>query len=1389
MLSYLAFIHRGIESTGDPLNEGKTLAQHCVKELKKLEDPEQFPPRLLILLASPAYLDSLKSEQLLNGVIQVFDEAGHRISDEAGNGSVELMGCSVAAVFFDRRIYHKGALLICLASRLLEAKVRASINASHDPEKAVKSLLPELNLLTEEGEKIHSFAQRTLFALFPGFGGNNSLAPKLHESLRRQLGARIPIFGGVASAADPEHIRAGILFANRKIYRNALVAARVECGTPFGISLSQGLTDTGSTFNVSKIDSQDRRVIRGFRDDQMSDVMKKLGESSPMPLLANLALDRDPRVDMPRLAGGMIRLAREVIEGEALHLLRPEPETMRRAFRTGVEESLQRAFLLNPIAGLGFRCAGLLRYRERIGLDLEYESALIERDLSIRDSPYDKPFVGGYVDGEAGVDKNGKSVLGTWSNAALVFGDELRFRTPVYRGFEKLADFAGRKAAEDQKEGIDRLTRLVYDIGFPGAMISFCFRGQEPGTIIAQSASGSRYKKLLGEVKPYSLDSDDTLAVVVREKKARPIIDSRKENCGSMEAASKANIVSQYIMPLTRSNGDVIAVLQIDLGDISYDSGLYQTEKIVLAALGKIINAGLNHAFNLEESKIVRKLNRAMNDCLSAETIKQGLQQYLEHALKAFGLRRGHIRIADEDKHYLMLIAGVGDYFEESRKKRLKIDFDEASPTARAFGADKTVIVNDTEHSEEHQEMCRRCEDDEALCQRLREIGSYANVPFKSERGERGTINLISSKHWVFTWFHENALKALRERVGFLLETLRRKEQESFLLGVTPRFSQIKDLDDGGTVLANEIKRFAETTKAPIASLYLWEKDRERYILRAQHGWYQPEWVNAAYYEEDEFWAGRTAIAGRPRYISDLFDYYTQSRKSARRYTVAAFGRELSSGFTVEAIGLQLRIADVRLGVLTLYRRINPGDESGFFTTDTALLQRGADNVASLISILQAKREDKWRKREHIRRQEVYDATVPAEVTGGAEVAEDFESRVCRQALKSYRATKARFYKVEVGNETQQFELRAHLQRDPQADQVENSVVVANEGKLVRRTAEINHHQYEKKVLTERVVFTDNESHDPKRVALADFVRRACIPLVGERQLVGLLDLHWSFNPHESDSLDYKHNGRLLRVLGEVVGSAYRRTQVNIMHQEVEMKLKQSERRNIRAVQTTSAYVLQHHHELRNVIQEMASTLGALEDAFAKGTKNKRPIMEALSRQIRAGSDALSRMIDIGSKITYPTHERLPVKNLIDSALKEKLDVCKKYGISVEPLDIPDDLSVDVDPVLINIVFRNLLDNAIAAMKEGPTRVLSISATANADGKTATTAIKDTGIGMTEKKKEHITNGFFSDNGRIGVGVQITKLILAVHDGTLKYVSTEGSGTEAQITLPLNYRG
>src|SRR5579864_566749 len=67
--TYLSFAYAGADAPGkNAFADGGHLAAACYEKLQKLEDPSQFPPRLIVLLASPKYLENDRAHDLVPGI-------------------------------------------------------------------------------------------------------------------------------------------------------------------------------------------------------------------------------------------------------------------------------------------------------------------------------------------------------------------------------------------------------------------------------------------------------------------------------------------------------------------------------------------------------------------------------------------------------------------------------------------------------------------------------------------------------------------------------------------------------------------------------------------------------------------------------------------------------------------------------------------------------------------------------------------------------------------------------------------------------------------------------------------------------------------------------------------------------------------------------------------------------------------------------------------------------------------------------------------------------------------------------------------------------------------------------------------------------------------------
>ncbi len=111
-----------------------------------------------------------------------------------------------------------------------------------------------------------------------------------------------------------------------------------------------------------------------------------------------------------------------------------------------------------------------------------------------------------------------------------------------------------------------------------------------------------------------------------------------------------------------------------------------------------------------------------------------------------------------------------------------------------------------------------------------------------------------------------------------------------------------------------------------------------------------------------------------------------------------------------------------------------------------------------------------------------------------------------------------------------------------------------------------------------------------------------------------------------------------------------------------------------------------------------------------------------------------------------------------------------------------DSLYCHVDPDLIKQVFWNLCNNALKAMPEGGLLSIALENTQNGF---VEVSFRDTGIGLTRDQQEKIFEPFQSSfAGGTGLGLSIVSQIVEAHRGSIRVISSPGSGTTFKITLP-----
>ncbi len=104
------------------------------------------------------------------------------------------------------------------------------------------------------------------------------------------------------------------------------------------------------------------------------------------------------------------------------------------------------------------------------------------------------------------------------------------------------------------------------------------------------------------------------------------------------------------------------------------------------------------------------------------------------------------------------------------------------------------------------------------------------------------------------------------------------------------------------------------------------------------------------------------------------------------------------------------------------------------------------------------------------------------------------------------------------------------------------------------------------------------------------------------------------------------------------------------------------------------------------------------------------------------------------------------------------------------------------DEIKIRQAITNLIKNALEATDTGGIIELNAKCTSTR----LQISVRDNGKGIDEDRAAHIFNPFVSDKeGGIGLGLSITKKIIALHKGTINVYSKKNLGTKFVISLPL----
>ncbi len=210
-------------------------------------------------------------------------------------------------------------------------------------------------------------------------------------------------------------------------------------------------------------------------------------------------------------------------------------------------------------------------------------------------------------------------------------------------------------------------------------------------------------------------------------------------------------------------------------------------------------------------------------------------------------------------------------------------------------------------------------------------------------------------------------------------------------------------------------------------------------------------------------------------------------------------------------------------------------------------------------------------------------------------------------------------------------------------------------------------------------------------------------------------------------------------------------------------------------------------HELKT---PLTAIKGFVETMEPRAEEENKPYLEIIRRNtdrlIAIVEDllVLSQLEDRGQKLEK---SEVPVKPLAENILKVFEKRAREKGLTLSLEAAPDLPSVKADPLQVEGLLLNLVDNAVKYTEKGTVTVRL----ASRQGRFVI-EVADTGIGIDAEHLPHIFERFYvADKSRskklggTGLGLSIVKHIVLAHDGTVSVASRLGEGTTFTVGLPL----
>jgi PAS domain S-box-containing protein len=219
-------------------------------------------------------------------------------------------------------------------------------------------------------------------------------------------------------------------------------------------------------------------------------------------------------------------------------------------------------------------------------------------------------------------------------------------------------------------------------------------------------------------------------------------------------------------------------------------------------------------------------------------------------------------------------------------------------------------------------------------------------------------------------------------------------------------------------------------------------------------------------------------------------------------------------------------------------------------------------------------------------------------------------------------------------------------------------------------------------------------------------------------------------------------------------------------------------------------FVSMASHEFRTPLAIIDSTAQRMKSLANKSKLTPEDAVQRIDK-IREAVQRMTRLMESTLDAARMEEGKIEVEikpcdigKVVSDVCARQQEISKSHVISCDLSSLP--VTIQADTGSVEQVLTNLLSNAVKYAPDAP----DIEVVGRTEGDQAVISVHDHGIGIDEDDLPSIGERFFraktsTGTAGTGIGLNLVKTLVEMHDGTINFESTKGEGSTFTIFLPI----